>query len=376
MEEQEKQFDAVLKKSVAMYTLLTGKSMTEREGRAFIEIFDMAEAYLTKEVPVTGATEAFDILSQVLYEGPTDEELQENLRRLVENPPAFVGRDGEPGVVVQGNRIYPDPARCAIGRCTCTNDILAEVPLPANIIAVDPASPDGDYAATAEVEFDDYGNRKVKSVQIEAPKGAIRSWLDAEPAGLHRDVGLGKTATAVQTQPQEPKQRYCPEPIHCQTRNHIQGYDWQIVVLSRDKDADNSYVVHFAFMPTQAQFDEHFVKFHDRTHYVHVNEWVHGNWEGITDRYDRSAPTAALTKPDAVVRTAPAPELRGRDVSQPPMSTAWEEPAKPWRIRYFSDVAQEVIFSYCDKRPTSAQMAHFHHAKCMAVSQARPKDVS
>ena len=350
--EQETQFKAVLKKSVAMFNMLTGKSMTEREGRAFIEIFDMAEAYSSTVAP--DPAETFDVLSQVTYEGPTDEENRERLKQMVENLPRFTDRRVEldrttaatagtsTGVV--GTLKSPlddllhDKCGCPVGRCTCTDEMVAEA---AHKHDIDPKV----LNAMAKQESSDN----------KTPIGGI---VETEQ-GVFKD---GK--------------RYSPPPIKSSSREHIQGYDWQICVLSREKNPDDTYVIHYAEMPTQGQLDEHFVKYHERTHYVHVNEWVNWGWEGITDRYDRSASAATLTKPNSVVRTAPAPELRGRDVSQPPMSAAWEEPEKPWRIRYFSDVAQEVIFSYCTKRPTSAQMAHFHHAKCMAVSQARPKDVS
>lgn len=353
--EQETQFKAVLKKSVAMFNMLTGKKMTEREGRAFIEIFDMAEAYSSTVAP--DPAETFDVLSQVTYEGQTDEENSERLRKMVENLPRFTDRRTEldktvsatgrrwmdvspAGIqIVQRQDVVPlDKCGCPVGRCTCTNEMLAEA---ARKHDIDPKF----LNAMARQESSDNKTPIVGIVETEN--------------GQFKD---GK--------------RYTPPPIRNQSRDHIQGYDWQICVLSREKNPDDTYVIHYAEMPTQGELDEHFVKYHERTHYVHVNEWINWGWEGITDRYDRSESAAALTKPNAVVRTAPAPELRGRDVSQPPMSAAWEEPEKPWRIRYFSDVAQEVIFSYCTKRPTSAQMAHFHHAKCMAVSQARPKDVS
>ncbi len=323
MEQQEKQFEAVLKKSVAMYSMLTGKPMSEREGRAFIEIFDMTEAYLASGSNITGAAETFDILYQIDVRGPTDAEQRQRIAELVNNPPKFVGRDPEPVVVVHKT---------------------AEVPLshelPRTEVYTDPASPDGDKQVTAEVVIDTYGAKTVTSVTV------------------------------------DDKKRYTPPPIHNHDRDHILGYDWQIVVLSREKNEHDSYMVHYAEMPTQAQFSEHFGLFHARTHYVHVNEWVNYGWEGITERYDRSAPTKALSQPNKVVRTAPPPELRSRDVSAPSISSPWEQEDKDWRIRYYSDTSGAVIFHYCDKRPTSAEMAHFHHAKCMAVSQARPKDAA
>lgn len=333
MEQQEKQFEAVLKKSVAMYSMLTGKPMTEREGRAFIEIFDMTEAYLASGANITGAAETFDILSQIDVRGPTDEEQKRRIAELVNNPPQFVGR-------------LPDDA----------------TPVPRQEVYVDPASPDGDKSVLAEVETGDDGAKTVTRVEVAA-----------EPVDI---CGCPFGRCTCTDKMLAKKKGYTPPPIQNHDRDHILGYDWQIVVLSREKDERDSYMVHYAEMPTQAQFIEHFVKFHERTHYVHVNEWVNYGWEGITERYDRSAPASSLTRKNEVVRTATAPELRGRDVSAPPVSSPWEEQDKAWRIRYYSDATGAVIFHYCDKRPTSAEMAHFHHAKCMAVSQARPKDAA
>lgn len=322
MEQQEK-FEAVLKKSVAMYSMLTGKPMSVREGRAFIEIFDMTDAYLANGTDTDTATGTFDILSQVELRGPTDAEQRQRIAKLVNNLPKFVGREPEPVVFVHKT---------------------AEVPLshelPRTEVYVDPASPDGDKQVTAEVSTDSYGSKTVTSVKL------------------------------------DDKKRYTPPPITSGERAHIPGYDWQICVLSRQKDMEDSYVVHYAYMPTQTEFAEHYIKFQRQTHYVHVNEWVNFSWEGITRSYDTTSVARQLQEPNPVVRTAPAPELRGRDVSASPVTAPWEQEDKPWRIRYYSDTAGAVIFHYVDKRPTSAEMAHFHHAKCMAVSQVKPKQAA
>ena len=306
MEQQEKQFETVLKKSVAMYSMLTGKAMTEREGRAFIEIFDMTEAYLANGTQNGSATETFDILSSV-------------------DIPVLRGRSMEDMVA--------DVINHGTGAIKLTEADISHVPL--KDIYTDPASPAGDHTVTVEVATDAHGNKSFSSAQAK---------------------------------------RYTPPPITSNTRQHIQGYDWQIAVLARDKNPEDTYVIHYAYMPTQVEFAEHYIKFQRQTHYVHVNEWVNHDWEGITKTYDTSSASRQL--PNQIVRTADAPELRGRDVSAPPVTSPWEQEDKAWRIRYYSDATGAVIFTYVDKRPTAAEMAHFHHAKCMAVSQARPKDAA
>lgn len=286
---EKQSFDAVLKKSVVMFNMLTGNTMTEREGAAFLDIYDLVGDYHGAD---DDAVETFDVLSHI----EPDE-----ITPIPPDIPQFIGRS--PAAVRAAVSAVLD---CELGKSAKKHDIAPEV----------------------------------------------LKW-SAQP---------------------DTADEYDPPIIRSESRNHIPGYDWQIIVLHREKDPDQTYFMHFAQMPTQAQLNEHFVKFHDRTHYVHVNEYVHGHWEGITDRYDTSVPTSTLTKPNPVVRTAPAPELHGRDVSIPPMSAEWEEPEKPWRIRYLSQEMGFVRFTYVDKKPTGAEMAHFHHTRCLAVSQAKPKD--
>lgn len=347
MEQQEK-FEAVLKKSVAMYSMLTGKPMSEREGRAFIEIFDMTDAYLANGTDTDTAASTFDILSHVELHGPTDAEQRQRIAELVNNPPKFVGREPEPTVIVHKT---------------------AEVPLshelPRTEVYVDPASQEGDYTVRAEVATGENGEKTVTKITTRPETVDICGC----PVGRC-------TCTDQMLEAKKSKERYTPPPITSGERAHIPGYDWQICVLSRQNDMEDSYIVHYAYMPTQKEFDEHYAKYQQRTHYVHVNEWVNYGWEGITRSYDTTSVARQLQEPDPVVRTAPAPELRGRDVSASPVTAPWEQEDKPWRIRYYSDTAGAVIFHYVDKRPTSAEMAHFHHAKCTAVSQAKPKQAA
>ncbi len=363
---KQQKFEATLKKSVAMFNMLTGRDLTEREGSAFIHIFDLVDDYTGAG---SDAVQAFDVLSQAapkpgLRETPAAKDLQKL------DLPVFT--DTRP---LATKELYEAVADCGCpeGRCTCTDEMLANVP-----------------------------SRAAKVVVESTPTSVSSPWLDARPKGVNQDSAmaaaakqygikpkvmeqLAKAESAENKQPiggivetadgvfDASKPRYTPPPITNDNRDHIPGYDWQIVVLRRDKSWDGSYVIHSAVMPTQREFAEHFAHFRARTHYVHVNEWVHNRWESITTRYDTSTPETELREPNKVVRTAPAPELQGRDVSVPPMSDPWEEADKPWRIRYYSDVMQRVIFTYIDKKPTGAEMAHFHHTKCLAVSQARPK---
>lgn len=328
MEQEEKQFDAVLKKSVAMYSMLTGKKMTEREGRAFIEIFDMTESYIANGSQAGSAAETFDILSHV---DPITQIKERAAEYAVRNPPQFLGRElGDP-----------------IEAMTNEEKARAEV-------YVDRAGPEADTTAVA-VMADDRPVTVLKHAAVPL----------SHELPILLDGGPGKTA----------KPRYTPPPIHTHDRDHIPGYDWQICVLSRLNDKENSYIIHFAERPTQDVFAEHYIKFQRQTHYVHVNEWIDRDWVGITKTYDTSS-VARKSQSQEVVRvvhSTAAPQKIGRDVSVPSETADWEQDDKPWRIRYYSPVTGAVIFHYCDKRPSGAEMAHFHHSKCMAISQAKPK---
>lgn len=143
---------------------------------------------------------------------------------------------------------------------------------------------------------------------------------------------------------------YIAQPITTSQRDHIQGYDWQIVVLSREKDASDSYVVHFAHQPTQEQFEEHFAKFVARTHYVHVNEWHRGDreWVGITNiKYE----TERLLKPEHNPR--------------------WEQADMAYRVRYYDRETGQLTFKYMPRKPSGNELATYHHLKGFAVVQSK-----
>lgn len=137
--------------------------------------------------------------------------------------------------------------------------------------------------------------------------------------------------------------------IRTSERDHIQGYDWQIVVLSREKDPRDSYVMHFTHQPTQEQFEEHFAKFVARTHYVHVNEWRGGSheWQGITHRY---AGTGRVEKDH---------------------DPRWEQADMAYRVRYYDRETGQLTFKYMPRKPSGNELATYHHLKGFAVVQSK-----
>lgn len=154
-------------------------------------------------------------------------------------------------------------------------------------------------------------------------------------------------ATGIDAALDEP---YVALTIRTSERDHIQGYDWQIVVLSREKDPRDSYVVHFTHQPTQEQFEEHFAKFVARTHYVHVNEWHRGDreWVGITNiKYE----TERLLKPEHNPR--------------------WEQDDMAYRVRYYDRETGELTFKYMPRKPSGNELATYHHLKGFAVVQSK-----
>lgn len=138
-------------------------------------------------------------------------------------------------------------------------------------------------------------------------------------------------------------------PITTSERDHIQGYDWQIVVLSREKDPRDSYVVHFAYQPTQEQFEEHFAKYVARTHYVHVNEWRGGSheWQGITHRY------------------------AGAGRVEKDHDPRWEQADMAYRVRYYDRETGQLTFKYMPRKPSGSELATYHHIKGFAVVQSK-----
>lgn len=142
---------------------------------------------------------------------------------------------------------------------------------------------------------------------------------------------------------------YVVHPITTSERDHIQGYDWQIVVLSREKDPLDSYVVHFAYQPTQEQFEEHFAKYVARTHYVHVNEWekLRDDWVGVTSHY--------------------ANTYQGKVEHDP----RWEQADMAYRVRYYDRETGQLTFKYMPRKPSGNELATYHHIKGFAVVQSK-----
>lgn len=136
---------------------------------------------------------------------------------------------------------------------------------------------------------------------------------------------------------------------------HVEGFDWRIIVSDRTKNHRNSWVENFIRPPTQEEFEYQFRHFHARTHHVHVNHWVNGSWETITTDY---VPHWNKEKP--------------KETLQP--SEEWPE-GKKYRIKFWDQRIDGFNYVYFDSKPGGIVLNKYHAAKCFAVTEQRPEGV-
>lgn len=136
---------------------------------------------------------------------------------------------------------------------------------------------------------------------------------------------------------------------------HVEGFDWRIIVSDRTKNHRNSWVENFIRPPTQEEFEYQFRHFHARTHHVHVNHWVDGSWETITSEY---VPHWNKEKP--------------KETLQP--SEEWPE-GKKFRIKFWDQRIDGFNYVYFDSKPGGIVLNKYHAAKCFAVTEQRPEGV-
>ncbi len=292
--EGQTEFQTALKKTVVMFKTLTGKEITEEEGSIFINLLDMTEGYLTPRIlNVTAA----------------DKWPAETLADLTKT----------------------DPLRTSLRWPNMVHQHLVNYGVAGMVVSV---GEDGNISAAPVAA------EQIYSVKESEPSGSSCNAVGAEN-GQHKATGID----AARDEP------YVAQPITTSERDHIQGYDWQIVVLSREKDPRDSYVVHFAHHPTQEQFEEHFAKFVDRTHYVHVNEWHRHEreWVGITTRY-----AECVTQP-----------------FKQDHDPRWEQVDMAYRVRYYDRETGQLTFKYMPRKPSGNELATYHHLKGFAVVQSK-----
>lgn len=136
---------------------------------------------------------------------------------------------------------------------------------------------------------------------------------------------------------------------------HVEGFDWRILVSDRTKNHRNSWVENFIRPPTQEEFEYQFRHFHARTHYFHVNHWVNGDWETITTEY---VPHWNKEKPKETLKP----------------SEEWPE-GKKFRIKFWDQRIDGFNYVYFDSKPGGIVLNKYHAAKCFAVTEPRPEGV-
>ncbi len=159
-------------------------------------------------------------------------------------------------------------------------------------------------------------------------------------------------APAPQDEPSEPGHK---DSFESNDFAHVDGYDWRIIVADRLKNHNNSWAEHFNYRPSQEEFDHQYRHFEARTHHVHINQWVDGDWITITPDY---APQLNKEKPAESFDT----------------TSEWEE-GKGWRIRFWDQRVDRLNYVYFDYKPGGIILNKYHSTKGYAVVEQRPEGV-
>lgn len=124
-------------------------------------------------------------------------------------------------------------------------------------------------------------------------------------------------------------------------------YPWQIVVICRDKDPANSYAVNYSTRPTMEEFAEHYAKYENRTHWVHVNDFTSREKKVVSETF-----WAELKAFRDAPKAGPVQEAQAGKVSA-------EE--KPFKLTYFVG-ANQTADKYFDTAPAAWVIAYHHNA--------------
>jgi len=190
--------------------------------------------------------------------------------------------------------------------------------------------------------------RSVIAAESASPE-AIEAWAQKASEAIE---AAQPAAERTQTQPSEPGHK---DSFESNDFGHVEGYDWRIIVADRLKDHCNSWAEHFNYRPSQEDFEHHYRHFEARTHHVHVNQWVDGDWITLTPDY--------------------APQLNKEKPAESFTTTSDWEDGKGWRIRYWDQRVDRVNYVYFDYKPGGITLHKYHSAKGFAVVEKRPEGV-
>lgn len=364
---------AIMAKTIGMFNVLTGKSLTEQEGFAFIGLWDIAGEHVNGPlvcVPASAGAEMFAAATRVMDAPELD-------------IPQFVGRDpaAGPGKTAM-TKVVNDAAQTGTGAMIVGPTGVEHIDTRAMHKSSEEDEAVGEYSYAAVAQKYGISEVMLKSLataesssqidpeterQVDAAWQA-RSDMQAREAEWDNAKLIAAREKAAAERSVEVTHR----------SHHLQGYDWQVCALCRSGSRPNSTIRLYREEPTPAEFYELYKLYDQQTHWVFINTWNPSTqrWDKCLDQYMKEN-ERDLRNLRGTIPRRPRPEadaeLVGRDVSEAPVSAEWEEPAKPFRIRYYSDAANAVVFFYTDKKPSGSEMAHFHHTKALAVVQARPK---
>ncbi len=154
--------------------------------------------------------------------------------------------------------------------------------------------------------------------------------------------------------------------------DRINGFDWQLIALPRDRNPDGSHFRVFTREPTPEEFWDLF-KFYDAmTHYVHLNKWSNGyrRYEPITPDYMERHAVALRNIRGTITR---AIKVTKGDGPRPLnfaaiIDTGWKKPEFEWCISRKDGFAQ-----YQDREPTRVDLMKHSTTSLLATKRKRPE---
>lgn len=361
---KEKKFEAVLKRSVAMFNMMTGRDLTEREGNAFIQIFDLVDEF--HQPGADDATEAFNVITAVQpKKGLRDRPADDILQKL--NIPTFVAAEDSPRQEVETPPVDMPRHSCGCpdGCCTCTDQMLSTV---AEKHDVDPQV----LAQLAKAECAE-PMRWVASVGPDDQTPEKAQEVDA--AWQAREIEQAEEFDSIEAARRaKPTADGAVRYVQTGDKNrHPVGYDWQICALCRSGSKPNSIIRCYRSEPTPEEFYDLYIRFERQTHWVFLNRWNNGagRWDSVNKQYlaehEQALRNLRGTLPPRVTKVSVGgepPKLNLLAIAK----TGWLKPEFPWRIS-----RKDGHCVYLDHEPTRVELTRNSDMKFLAVKQKRPE---
>lgn len=367
----EKKYEAVLKRCVTMFNMMTGRDLTQREGNAFIQLFDLVEEF--HEAGAGDAAEVFNTIAAVqprkgLRDRPASEDLQKLQIPVLGEKPTVMPRH---------------PCGCPDGCCTCVTEVsLDDVAKRTGIDA-------GVLEQLAKAESAEHGKPIGGKVELPLGEPTPMRWVAAIGPDDHTPEKAQEVDAAWQAREIEQAEEF--DSIEAARRakpatdgavryvqtgdknRHPVGYDWQICALCRSGSKPNSIIRCYRSEPTPEEFYDLYIRYERQTHWVFLNRWNNGaqRWENVNDRYlaenEKALRNLRGTLPPRVTRVTSGgepPKLNLLAIAK----TGWLKPEFPWRIS-----RKDGHCVYLDHEPTRVELTRNSDMKFIAVKQKRPE---